>query len=229
MRLRRLGVAVSFIGLLKTLWADDASQFEEYLKYSQEVVAKQHLIVYAEFEARADSDKKIEFRYDHYPELERIQKGGSFVRKKRKTWVKSDDWGETGKAAPASVTNEFETWIGLLNAPLHNVHQSHDKSQGGVVPTLMKGDDGAKPDEIVFELRREHSTATIYPRFAFAPFPGKALIHTFAGPMCLGNERIMAHFRYDFMFQVQMEMVTPTPTPPDTAALQTGSPMMKRP
>src|SRR4051812_9491510 len=100
--------------------ADDAEQFNDYLKYTQEVITKQHLIVYAKIEFDDSKKKAIEFRYDHYAEVERMQlrDGASYARKKDKAWLKSEDWGETGKPAPKKLTQDFENWIGLANVPL---------------------------------------------------------------------------------------------------------------
>ena len=136
--------------------------------------------------------------------------GGSYVRKQDGKWGKSDDWGETSKPAPAKVTADFDNWIGLVNAPLNNIHVELDKSQGGVVPTILEGE-GGEDKEIVFELRREHSTNLGYPQFGFVPFGGKALIHSFNGPMHYGSDHVQAHFRYDFLFKVNVQMQEATP------------------
>jgi hypothetical protein len=208
---------IFFIAATTSLRAGDAQQFEDYLKYSQEVVAKHHLIVHVQIEPLGGKGKEIEFRYDHYPELERIQtaNGASFVRKKGAGWVRSDDWGETGKKAAPSATKEFDNWISLVNAPLMNVSESRDKSQGQIVPTLVEGSADEKSEEVIFEMRREKSSGVLYPRFGFVRFGGDALIHNFSGPMYYGKDRVMARMRYDFMFQVNMQMITPTPSPVD--------------
>ena len=191
------------------------------LKYSQETAAKHHLVVHAQIDPLGGKGKAIEFRYDHYPELERIQteSGANYVRKQGTAWIQSNDWGETGKKAKTSATKEFDSWISLVNAPIMNVQESRDKSQGGVVPTLVEGGEDEKSEEVVFEMRREKSTGIAYPRFGFVMFGGKALIHTFSGPMYYGTGRVMARMRYDFMFQVNMTMVTPTPSPATAAPL----------
>ena len=194
---------------------DDAKLFADYLKHSREVAAKHHLIVRAHFDRGSSKAKEIEFRYDHYPEVERMQlsNGTSYVRKKGKGWIKSDDWGETGKPAPKSATKDFDNWIGLIDAPLNDIQESRDKSQGAVRPTLVENDEDAKPDEIRFELRREHPTGFNYPRFAFTGFQDHALIRFFGGTMRLGEEQLVASIGYEFMFLVNMKVVTPTPSP----------------
>ena len=102
--------AAVLLALAAGAHADDAELFNEYLKYSQQVAAKHHLIVQAEFERESSKAKKIAFRYDRYPQIERMQlpSGASYVRKKGAKWIKSDDWGETGEAAPASAAKDFD-------------------------------------------------------------------------------------------------------------------------
>jgi hypothetical protein len=193
--------------------ADDAQLFNDYLKYSQEVAAKHHLIVRAHFDGEQSKAKAIEFRYDRYPELERVQlpDGASYVRKKGASWIKSDDWGETGKPAPRTATKDFDNWIGLVDAPLKNVSESRDTSQGAVKPTLVENGEDAKPDEIRFMMMREHPTGFNYPRFSFTKFQDHALLRFFGGTMHYGEEKVIASIGYEFMFLVKMDVVTPTP------------------
>jgi hypothetical protein len=205
---------------IRAAQADDAELFNDYLKYSQEIALKHHLIVQAEFNHEERKAKPIVFRYDRYPEKERIQvpTGGSFVRKKDGKWLKSDDWGETGKPAAVSMTKDFDNWIGLIEAPLKNIGQTRDKSQGAVRPTLVENDEDAKPGEIRFVMTREKPTGFAYPHFGFTRFQDKALLHYYGGTMRLGEERLTASIGYDWMFLVDMQVVTPTPTPEASAA-----------
>lgn len=222
----RLSVATFATAVLLALVArdargDDAELFNDYLKYSQEVAAKHHLIVRAEFERESSKAKKIAFRYDRYPDVERMQlpSGASYVRKKGAKWMKSDDWGKTGKPAPTAATKDFENWIALVEAPLNNIGTARDTSQGGVRPTLVENDETAKPGEIRFILSRENPTGFAYPHFGFVKFQDKALLRFYGGMMRLGDERLVASIGYDFMFLVNMKLVTPTPSPkPDASA-----------
>ena len=197
--------------------SDDAQLFNDYLKYSQEVAAKHHLIVRAHFDREDSKSKPIDFKYDRYPEMERIllpsPSNASYVRKKGKDWIKSDDWAETGKPAARSATKDFDSWISLVEAPLKNIGTTRDKSQGAIKPTLVENDGDAKPDEIRFILTRENPTNFAYPHFGFIRFQDKALLHFYGGAMRMGGERLEASISYDFMFLVNMNAVTPTPTP----------------
>jgi hypothetical protein len=200
-------VAISVLVFAQSVHADDVDTFNDYLKYSREVAAKHHLIVHAHFDRESSKAREIDFRYDRYPELERIQlpspSNASYVRKKEKGWIKSDDWGETGKPAAKSATKDFDNWIGLIDAPLQNIQESRDKSQGAVKPTLMENDEDAKPDEIRFMLIREHPTGFSYPHFAFTKFQDHALLKFFGGTMRLGEEKLVASIGYEFMFLVK--------------------------
>lgn len=210
-------VVVALLAVLigRTEAAEDAELFNEYLKYSREVAAKHHLIVRAEFDRDSSKAKPIAFRYDRYPEVERMQlpSGASYVRKKGARWVKSDDWGKTSKKAPASATKDFDNWIALIDAPLNNVAEVRDKSQGALRPMLVENDEDAKPGEVRFIMTRENPTGVGYPRFGFVRFQEQALLRFFGGPMRYGDERLLASIGYDFMFLVDMEVVTPTPAP----------------
>jgi hypothetical protein len=221
-----VAIAVFLFVFARNLRADDAEIFNDYLKYSQEIAAKHHLIVHAHFDREGSKAKPIDFRYDRYPELERMQlpSGASYVRKKKDgKWIKSDDWGETGNTAPKTATRDFDNWIGLIDAPLMNIGTTRDKSQGAVKPTLVENDEDAKPDEIRFILTREHPTGLAYPHFGFTKFQDKALLHFYGGAMRLGEERLEASIGYDFMFLVNMQVVTPTPSPSASqAATPTG-------
>jgi len=207
--------AVLLVAVARMARADDAALFNEYVKYAQEMATKHHLIVQAEFDRESSKAKKIAFRYDRYPEIERMQLpngGASYVRKKGGKWIKSDDWGKTGKPAAQSATKDFENWIGLIEAPLNNISTSRDKSQGAVRPTLVENDEDAKPGEIRFVMNRENPTGFAYPHFGFVKFQDKALLRFFGGVMRLGDERLLASIGYDFMFLVNMQLVTPTPS-----------------
>lgn len=208
-------VALTSAVLCAAARADDAELFNEYLKYSQEVAAHHHLIVRAEFDRERSKAKPIVFRYDRYPTVERMQlpNGSSYVRKKGAKWIKSVDWGETGKKAGTSATKDFDNWIALVDAPLKNIAEVRDKRQGALRPTLVENDDDAKPGEIRFIMSRENPTGVGYPHFGFVKFQDKALLRFFGGPMRYGDEQLIASIGYDFMFLVNMEVVTPTPSP----------------
>jgi len=81
------------------LIAQDAKFAAESLKYSRDAYSKVHMVAIAKFSFEQGPD--AEFKYDRYPNggPERIQSGEGvdFARKDGKTWLISDDWGETGQ------------------------------------------------------------------------------------------------------------------------------------
>src|SRR5258708_1308968 len=66
--------------------------FQEALQFTRTVVEKQHMVCIVDVES-LDGGNKRSFRYDHYPEVERIQtkNGATFARKKDQEWMPSDD------------------------------------------------------------------------------------------------------------------------------------------
>src|SRR6266480_6216532 len=76
----------------------DAKFAADNLKYSRDFYSKVHLVAIANLSL--GSAGTAEFKYDRYPNggPERIQCGdGEFARKNGKSWLKSNDWGDTGK------------------------------------------------------------------------------------------------------------------------------------
>jgi hypothetical protein len=232
MRQTAITMLMTFLGIVPALHANDAQEFDDYMNYSKDVAAKYPLIVYARIDSEKQNQKQnrkqktIEFRYDHYPEIERIQiEEQSFIRKRGGTWIKSEDWGKTGKQKVPSVSKDFDGWIVLVNAPLSDAHEPRDKSQGSVVPERIEGANDGTTDEVVFQMQARHSTGMPFPRFTFTTFGRKALIRRFSGPLSFEGSRVMARFQYDFVLPEDMEETTPTPppaTPPSGAKGWTG-------
>ncbi len=90
------------------------------LKYSRDFYSKVHFVAIANLDFGAAGT--AQFKYDRYPNggPERIQTGDSeFARKDGKTWLKSNDWGETGKLVDAQTAKRLNNWIGLIDARLN--------------------------------------------------------------------------------------------------------------
>jgi hypothetical protein len=89
----------------------DAKFATDTLKYSRDFYSKVHLVAIANLDFGRDGT--AEFKYDRYPNggPERIQTGdGKFARKDGKTWLKSNDWGETGKPVDAQTSKRLNNW-----------------------------------------------------------------------------------------------------------------------
>lgn len=207
-------LAFHLVAFIPSLRAQDEILFNEYLKATRDAIAKHHLIVYVHYQSQSGEPRPTEFRYDHYPEMERIQTndGNSYIRKDEKSWVKSDDWGATGTPANPEKTKHFDGWISLINAPLNNIAEAREHTQGETKVVRVENPAGEKSDKMVFEIQREHASGMVYPKFTFTPFQDGALLHEFSGPMYFGDGKIMASIRYDVMSMVKVEQVTPTPS-----------------
>ncbi len=202
--------------------ADVSAQVTEWLKYTRAIFENNHLIVRLKLEYLTGGGAPAEIRYDRYPELERIQtapgEGASFVRKKGKSWMQSDDWGETGRPVKPEQARQFDGWCSLINAPLNNTQRSRDPSQGGTVMRLVEqvkeeGDN----ERLVVQIGRERQTGLAYPTFVFFRYkdapPERAHLSGYSGTMFLGSDKLMARIRYDYLIRVKMETVSPSPSP----------------
>ena len=211
--------------------ADASADVAEWLKYTRGLFEKNHLIARVKLEPITGKSAPLEFRYDRYPELERIQlaaDSATFVRKKGKAWIKSADWGESGRAVKPAQARQFDAWCGLVNAPLNNVSESRDPGQGGTVMRLVEQSKEGDNDRLIVQVGRERQTGFAYPTFIFFRYkeaaPAQAHLQGFAGTMYSGADKLMARIRYDYMFLVKMVPASPSPSPSPSAAAQERKP-----
>jgi len=105
-------VAVSLL-VLSTSQAQDAKIVADNLEFSRDFYSGVH------FSAIAES--KPSFGYQRYPDNgpERIQcDSGTFARQDGKPWLKSEDWGETGRPVDKQTTQKLDSWVKLMEAVL---------------------------------------------------------------------------------------------------------------
>jgi tetratricopeptide (TPR) repeat protein len=92
--------------------AQDAKIVADNLEFSREFYAGVH------FSAIAES--KSSFGYQRYPDNgpERIQcDQGTFARKQRgKPWLKSENWGESGRPVDKQTAGKLDSWVKLVEA-----------------------------------------------------------------------------------------------------------------
>src|SRR6266581_1512490 len=186
-----LSVCCSFL-LVATLRAQDAKFATDNLKYSRDFYSKVHFVAIANLSL--GSAGTAEFKYDRYPNggPERIQCGDDeFARKNGKTWLKSNDWGETGKPVDAQTAKRLNNWIGLIEARLNGEPASKDPSEGATVMKFVGKEDQGEREEFVFEESKEEPKASSYPRISFGRFKNDksdhVLLSEFSGPMRLGG------------------------------------------
>src|SRR4029077_14508334 len=166
----------------------DAKFAADALKYSRDFYSKVHLVAIATLDFGAGG--KADFKYDRYPNggPERIQTGdGEFARKDGKTWLKSNDWGETGKPVEAQTAKRLNNWVGLINARLNGEPASNDSSEGATVTKFLGKEDKDEREEFVFEQSKEKPKASSYPHISFGRYKNakdeQVLLSHFSGPM----------------------------------------------
>jgi tetratricopeptide (TPR) repeat protein len=93
----------------------DAKFVADNLKYSRDFYSNIHFVAIATLPRS--------FAYDRYPAdgPERIRcDDGTFARKQHgQPWLKSDDWGETGKPVDKETARKLEGWVKLVDAALN--------------------------------------------------------------------------------------------------------------
>src|SRR6266571_4409860 len=218
-----LSVCCSFL-LVATLRAQDAKFAADNLKYSRDFYSKVHFVAIANLDFGAAGT--AQFKYDRYPNggPERIQTGdGEFARKDGKTWLKSNDWGETGKPVDAQTAKRLNNWIGLIDARLNGEPASKDPSEGATVLKFIGKEDQGEREEFVFEESKEKRKSKSYPHVSFGRYKsdkeGPVLLSEFSGPMRLGGHEAQVKISFSHLVAVNIQDVTEkSPPPPSPAA-----------
>ena len=139
-----IGLAILLlVGLSTTGRAEENTEVvADNLKYSRDFYSKVHFVATANLDFGAGGT--AEFKYDRYPNggPERIQAGNEeeFARKDGKTWLKSNDWGETGKPVDTQTAKRLNNWVGLIDARLNGQPTSNDLGEGGTVMKFLRKD-----------------------------------------------------------------------------------------
>ena len=202
----------------------DAKFAADNLKYSRDFYSKVHLVAIANLSL--GSAGTVEFKYDRYPNggPERIQCGdGEFARKNGKTWLKSNDWGETGKPVDAQTSKRLNNWVGLIQARLNGEPASNDPSEGATVMKFIGKEDQGEREEFVFEESKEKPKSKSYPHVSFGRYKsdkeGPVLLSEFSGPMRLGGHEAQVKISFRHLVAVNIQDVTEkSPPPPSPAA-----------
>src|SRR5437667_4849512 len=112
--MRRKFVAVATVSVLalSTLRAQDAKVVADNLEYSREFYSGVH------FSAIAESTPS--FGYQRYPDNgpERIQcDQGTFARRQHgKAWLRSEDWGKSGRPVDKQTAGKLDSWVKRVEA-----------------------------------------------------------------------------------------------------------------
>jgi hypothetical protein len=201
-------LATSF--LLSTSQAQDAKFAADNLKYSRDFYSQIHFVAIAKLDFGPGG--RGEFKYDRYPDAgpERIQTGdGEFARKDGKTWLRSNDWGETGKPVDAQTSKRLNNWVGLIEARLNGEPASNDPSEGATVMKFLGKEDQGEREELVFEESKEKPRAPSYPHVSFGRFKNEksqqVLLSHFSGPMRLGAREATVKIDFSYLVPVKIQ------------------------
>ena len=196
---------------LSIVQAQDAKFAADSLNYSRDFYSKVHLVAIAKLDFGEGGT--AEFKYDRYPNggPERIQAGNGeeFARKDGKTWLKSNDWGETGKPVDPQTSKRLNNWVGLIEARLNGKPTSNDPSEGATVMKFIGKEDQGEREEFVFEESREKPRASSYPRLSFGRFKNDKTDHVlfseFSGPMRLGERDAQVKISFSHLIAVKVK------------------------
>ncbi|HJT45554.1 MAG TPA: tetratricopeptide repeat protein [Chthoniobacterales bacterium] len=162
---------------------DDAKIVADNLAYSREFYSGVHAVAIA--------SSPVSFAYDRYPDNgpERIRcDDGTFARKHGKPWMKSDDWGETGRPASKEMARKLDNWIKLVNA-------AFNPAPAGIKLVKKSEEDGRA--QWLYEVR--------------SPKPkGSSVKLRFAKPLYDKNESVLLH-GFESSLKVEGDKVVPAP------------------
>jgi tetratricopeptide (TPR) repeat protein len=206
-----IGLAISLlVGFSTTGRAEENTEVAaDNLKYSRDFYSKVHFVAIANLDFGARG--KAQFKYDRYPNggPERIQTGdGEFARKDGKTWLKSNDWGETGKPVDAQTSKRLNNWVGLIDARLNGEPASKDPSEGATVMKFIGKEDHGEREEFVFEESKEKPKAASYPHISFGRYKNakdeQVLLSHFSGRMRLGAREAKVDIDFSHLVAVNV-------------------------
>ena len=162
--------------------AQDDKIVADNLAYSREFYAGVHLVAIASL--------PVSFAYDRYPDNgpERIRcDEGTFARKHGKPWLKSDNWGESGKPAGKEMAHKMDNWIKLVNG-------AFNPAPAGIKLAKKSQEDGRA--QWLFEARSPKGSPT---RLRFAK------------PLYDKNENVLLH-GFESSLKVEGDKVVPVTT-----------------
>ena len=148
--------------------AQEPSLAPSNMEFTQKIIAKFHYMASVDF--GPEGEPSTHYQYDHYPEgkQERLKTGdGVFARQKGKSWLQSDDWGETGKPVAEELAEKLDTYVSVVQAQF-SVPNGTDTSQGGTVWKFIEKTADKEATYFTYERTREHPHPDgVYPRFTF--------------------------------------------------------------
>ena len=116
MRRKFIAIAALSVLALSKFWAQDAKVVTDNLEFSREFYSGVHLSAIAE--------SAPSFGYQRYPDNgpERIQcDAGTFARQHGKPWLRSKDWGESGRPVDQQTARKLDGWVKLVETDRKSV------------------------------------------------------------------------------------------------------------
>src|SRR5947208_1519670 len=175
--------------VLSTLRAQDAKIVADNLEYSREFYSGVH------FSAIAESEPS--FGYQRYPDdgPERIQcNAGTFARQHGKPWLRSEDWGQSGRPVDQQMARKLDGRVKLVDAALAFAPSE--------VKLINKSEAGHRV-QWLFEARGANETGAPV-RLAFdKPLYDKnsnVLLHGFEGSLPIAGGKAVRSERVKFSF-----------------------------
>jgi len=191
------------MGWLSASVASDSDTFTKALAHTNQVYSKNHMIVMADVEY-SDNGEKLSYRYDRYPEVERIkEEKGTFARKTNGKWLTSDDWAETGKPVSAKQSDDLDDLVATVNAALNKnlTPPNRERSIAEIKERRPKGEH----EWVIYETRKEKTFTFNHPQFVFF-VDGKddqGLLIGYAGYQSGGRD-VHANLNFSVMFAVNV-------------------------
>jgi hypothetical protein len=184
-----VGFVVISLLVLSTSHAQDAKIVADNLEFSREFYFGVH------FSAIAESEPS--FGYQRYPDNgpERIQcDAGTFARQHGKPWLRSEDWGESGRPVDQQTARKLDGWVKLVEAAFDFAPSE--------VKLVKKSREGVRV-EWIFEARAANQKVpSVRLRFARPLYDksSNALLHGFEGSLPATGGKTVRGKRVKFSF-----------------------------
>ena len=198
----RFGVSISPDNASKVGELDSKFVTDNF-KSSREFYSKVHLVAIVNIQFPSGA---VDFQYDRYPNggAERIKSGEGvdFARKDGKTWLKSDDWGETGKPVDVQTAKRLNNWVGLVDGRL----------TGEPAPMkFLKKENNDGREELIYEESNKKSgphAQLSFGRFADSP-NDPYLLSRYTGTMRLGQQDAKVDIKFSHLVSVNIVEAKP--------------------
>ncbi len=194
----------------------DAKFVTDNFKYSRDFYSKVHLVAIANIEFPSGA---VDFQYDRYPGgPERIKsgEGSDFARKDGKTWLRSDDWGETGKPVDPQIANRLNNWVGLIESRLN--------ADPTPMKFLKKESDGDR-EELVYEELKAKAKSSANAQITFDRYKNstdnQVLLARYTGTMHLGQQDAKVDIKFSHLVAVNATITglpSASPAPSDKSS-----------